>query len=137
MEQGSPLPERQRVPAQQAPALEELVPGPTVAAAGSGDDVGDALKLAALVQQDGKQRALEAALGDPEDFEDFRIEVRDLLLDGPEADGTRITHVLPWLWRAATTDGRPLTKSGVETGYEIRLSRSSKAQAWDAAGQPG
>jgi hypothetical protein len=129
MEQGAPLLERKQVPVQQAPTPEELVPGPTVAAPGSGDDVDDALKLAALVQQDGKQRALEAALGDPEDFEDFRVELRDLLLDGPVVDGTRITHVRPWLWRAATTDGQPLTQSGVETGYEIRLSRSTKAQA--------
>jgi hypothetical protein len=54
--------------------------------------------------------------------------LRDLLLDGPTVEGTQITHVLPWLWRAATTDGQSLTNSGRETGYEIRLSRYAKPQ---------
>jgi hypothetical protein len=31
--------------------------------------------------------------------------------------------VMPWIWRAETSGGRPLTDLGASTGYELRLSR--------------
>jgi hypothetical protein len=89
----------------------------------------DPMLLARDVQLDGKERAIETDETAPEGLEQLRVELRDQLLAGPVIDGTRITHVRPWLWRRATSGGRPLSTQGAETGYEIRLSRYTKPQA--------
>ena len=51
------------------------------------------------------------------------MEVRDRLRtdDGPDDAG-----VTPWLWNAHTTDGEPLTRAGLELGYELRFSRARR-----------
>jgi hypothetical protein len=83
------------------------------------------------VQRDGQQRAGEVAMTDPEDLELLRIELRDRLRMGPNVDGTEVTHVMPWLWRAETSGGRALTELGATTGYELRLSRNITEQTDD------
>jgi hypothetical protein len=98
------------------------------------DEHEELLRVAALVQRDGQERGLESEsnLDHFDDFVAVRVELRDLLRTGPLVDGERITHVRPWLWRAATSRGRPLTRTGTETGYEIRLSRYTRSQVLDA-----
>jgi hypothetical protein len=93
------------------------------------ESMDDPMLLARDVQLDGEERAIETDETAPEGLEQLRMELRDQLLAGPVIDGTRITHVRPWLWRRATSGGRPLSTQGAETGYEIRLSRYTKPQA--------
>ena len=100
-------------------------PGPPAASLppAPADDVDRALELAAQTEADGVQRALESDAGDPAELDALRIEVRDLLLSAPVRSGVEVRHVLPWLWRAATSRGRAISESGRATGYELRLSR--------------
>ncbi|MDQ4085900.1 MAG: hypothetical protein M3165_08800 [Actinomycetota bacterium] len=113
-------------PARSTPAVEPRVePGPPAASLPPAptDEVERAIALAAQTEQDGEQRALECEAADPADLDALRIEVRDRLLGSPRVAGVEVRHVLPWLWRAATSGGRALTESGQDTGYELRLSR--------------
>jgi hypothetical protein len=95
---------------------------------GGPDDVETGLRLAAFVQQDGRERAVESEQLTYDDFVALRIELRDLLRRGPTIAGVRVTHVKPWLWRVATSRGTPLTTTGAATGYEVRLSRYATSQ---------
>jgi hypothetical protein len=106
-------------PVEPGPPAASLPPAPA-------DDVDRAMRLAAQTEADGVQRALENDIGDPADLDALRIELRDRLMSGPTVDGVEIRHVLPWLWRAATSGGRALTESGAATGYELRVSRSER-----------
>lgn len=92
------------------------------------DLLNDGLRLAARTQEDGTQRAIESADLAPEELEALRLELRDALLDGPVIDGVEVSHVRPWLWRAATSGGTALTEAGRTTGYELRLSRYTAPQ---------
>jgi hypothetical protein len=131
-EQGAPLPIREH------PALVAVGAGegcratsPTSVTArppAKSSDLDAALRIAALVQRDGDQRALEVDVDDPEDLEELRLELRDHLSSGLQVDGERLTHVRPWIWSAATSGGRPLTSCGEQTGYELRVSRYRAAQ---------
>ncbi|MFE9651295.1 hypothetical protein ACFYO0_45940 [Streptomyces sp. NPDC006365] len=80
------------------------------------------LRVAVRVQGDRCQRGVDLPAEDLETLDAVRIQVRDLLRPGPVHEGTRITHVQPWIWRAATSTGKPLTNTGRDTGYEMRLS---------------
>jgi hypothetical protein len=128
LEQGAPLPVREIQPSlpsrtdADASTASQGLPSDAEAAAD------DPLLLAARVQVDGKQRGIEAAIHDPTDLEELRLELRDQLRTGPEIEGTAVTHVRPWIWRAATSGGQALTEIGRETGYELRLSRYREAQ---------
>ena len=87
------------------------------------DPMDATLALAYDVANEGRQRALDHVFGSLDDLQDFRIEVRDRLAQqSDESSG----QVQPWLWNAKTSGGTPLTQSGREVGYELRLSRSSK-----------
>jgi hypothetical protein len=113
-------------PAPPAPAATPTVePGPPPASLppAPADDVARALQLAARTEADGVQRALESDAGDPAELDALRIEVRDRLVGGTAVGGVEVRHVLPWLWRAATSGGHATTESGRATGYELRLSR--------------
>ncbi|MGW0631788.1 hypothetical protein [Streptomyces sp. NPDC002758] len=97
-----------------SPPLSKPAPGPVPDAV---------LRTAILVQCDGRQRGVDLHVHDPEELDAMRIGVRELLRTGPVVDGTGITHVQPWIWKAGTSGGRPLTEAGSATGYELRLSR--------------
>lgn len=77
----------------------------------------DLQAIAEAVGDDGKQRAAEIEWSDPEDMERARVEMRDFLISSGSL-------VRPWTWRATTSGGRALTRSGEAVGYELRFSRS-------------
>ena len=82
------------------------------------DDV-DLLALAQATARDGEQRA--AGIASARQLEALRDAARaaiDTL--GPDDDTRR---VLPWLWKATSTDGHAITPMGEEFGYELRFSR--------------
>ncbi len=79
-----------------------------------------ALKTAA----DGVQRALECPVESLGALQDLRLKVGQMLAGEPTGSAAR--RVKPWLWSAATSGGQPLTTTGVETGYELRVSRYAK-----------
>jgi hypothetical protein len=115
----SRVPDSPRTIASAGPDGPVAAPLPTVLP----EDVNRALALAAETETDGIQRVLEADVGDPADLDALRMELRDTLMSAPTMNGVEVRHVLPWIWRAATSDGRPLTELGEATGYELRLSR--------------
>jgi hypothetical protein len=129
-EQAAPLPVRNTQPSLPSEPA-EAVANPTVVTTGPPADSSDldaAFRIAALVQVDGEQRALEVEVDDPEDLEELRLELREHLSAGLQVDGQQLTHVRPWIWSAATSGGRPLTTCGEETGYELRVSRYRAVQ---------
>jgi hypothetical protein len=81
----------------------------------------DALHLAALTAEDGKQRALDWQAASLEELQELRLQVRDALRGHDENSPLR--HVMPWLWAATASAGTPLTAAGGLCGYELRLSR--------------
>lgn len=87
------------------------------------DTYSEALRLAELTAQDGEQRAVDYLATDPEDLEELRLEVCEVLSASPE--GSPLRRVMPWRWRWKST-GRPMTSAGAETGYELRISRNKK-----------
>jgi hypothetical protein len=128
LELGAALPVRDTQPSLPSEPARESAAEVPIEPPGAASDLDAALHLAALVQRDGEQRAVEADVEDPEDLDELRLEVRDHLASGLRVDGEQLTHVRPWIWSAATTDGQPLTRAGERTGYELRLSRYRKAQ---------
>jgi hypothetical protein len=89
----------------------------------AGDTVASALALAEQTSRDGTQRALEFTAANLEELQQLRLDVRTAIRAAP--DGSPLRHVMPWLWSTAST-GKPLTRAGAETGYELRLSRYAK-----------
>jgi hypothetical protein len=87
----------------------------------------NALQQAAAVQRTGQQGVVDQWPGSPDLLDELRLEVRARLRDGVVVDATSITHVLPWLWSAATSGGVALSDTGRTHGYELRLSRYDKA----------
>jgi hypothetical protein len=81
------------------------------------DPVSAGIALARETAHDHEQRAVDVPVDDLEALQRARIELRDALLDDEELQSVR-----PWIWRAATTNGGPLTSNGAEVGYELRLS---------------
>ncbi len=127
-EQAAPLPVRDTQPALPSePAAVDPAPVTTEPPPRT-SDLEAATHVAAMVQQDGKQRAIHAEVDDPEDLEELRLDLRDHLSAGLELDGQQLGHVRPWIWSAATSGGQPLTRLGEQTGYELRMSRYRAAQ---------
>lgn len=93
-------------------------PTPEVAAAARG------LELADLTADDGEQRALEHEAWSLEELQELRVAIRDQLAAAPTGHPRR--HVQPWVWNWQSTDGRPITAAGRETGFELRFSRNTK-----------
>jgi hypothetical protein len=91
---------------------------PTGSAAASHDD---ARATAALTATDGKQRAVELETTGLEELLALRVEMREHL--AAASDGSGLRRVQPWLWDATRSGGRPLTRTGAETGMELRFSR--------------
>lgn len=87
-----------------------------------GDEISRAAQATAT---DGEQRAVEAGATTLEELQQLRLDALRQLDAHPDP---QVRYVRPWLWRAATSGGRPLTESGAETGYELRLSRYKSAR---------
>jgi hypothetical protein len=83
-----------------------------------------AVGLAARTAEDGKQRALDFEAASLEELQGLRVEARDALI----ADPPHGRAVMPWLWNVQSTDGKPLTEAGRQTGYEMRFSASRDVQ---------
>jgi hypothetical protein len=81
-------------------------------------EASNAMDVAAAVAADTKQRAVEADAASPEHLDELRLTIANEIASAGIGDG----HVRPWIWRAASSGGKPLTQLGRETGYEIRLS---------------
>jgi hypothetical protein len=79
-----------------------------------------ALALAEQTAVDGVHRALEWRAPDLEALLALRLAVRATLAGSDSSSPLR--HVMPWLWRPEST-GSPLTASGRNRGFELRLSR--------------
>jgi hypothetical protein len=82
------------------------------------DPVSAGKDQALLTRRDGRQRAVDHEFGSLEELQEARLALRDELL-AEESD------VQPWIWRAETSGGRPLTPTGNQVGYELRLSRAT------------
>ncbi|MFB7945740.1 hypothetical protein ACFC6L_12550 [Kitasatospora phosalacinea] len=106
--------------AQRAPAGHA---SPRPAEAGESATAAAILAAAALVQRDGEQRGVELDCSDLSTLEAVRTLARDLLCGGPHDGDTRGVLLQPWIWRAATSTGQPLTEAGRNHGFELRLSR--------------
>jgi hypothetical protein len=97
----------------------ELPPEPWA----SPEPVALGLELAAATADDGQQRALDHAAASLEDLQALRKDIRDTLAES--AVDSPLLHVRPWIW-SHTTDGRPMTTAGADTGAELRFSRYRK-----------
>ena len=78
----------------------------------------EAIKLAAEVQQDGKQKAVEVTAGGLEDLIDIRVRIAEAI-----ARDAGTPNVRPWIWYEASSGGKALTELGRSVGCELRLSR--------------
>lgn len=79
------------------------------------DTVAAAFDTAREVEADRRQRAVPVDVSDPDDLDELRLQLRDLL-------SAEAPHVRVWTWRAATSGGRALTALGADSGYELRRS---------------
>jgi hypothetical protein len=84
------------------------------------DMVEVALKLARATAHGGQQRAVDYPWADLDELQQLRLAVREAVCATP--GGSRLRHVLPWLWSAASSGGDALTRTGYEIGYELRMS---------------
>jgi hypothetical protein len=89
------------------------------------DVVGRALDLARRTAEDGRHRAVDVTAHSLEALQALRLAIRDAIRTEPA--NAPVRHVLPWLWNAERSGGRPMTASGSATGYELRLSRYARA----------
>ena len=78
----------------------------------------EAIDIAGHVQKDGKQRAVEVAVGGLEDLIDVRARIGAAIKRGQETPNVR-----PWIWYETTSGGKALTEMGKDVGCELRLSR--------------
>lgn len=83
-----------------------------------------ALDVVDATASDGQQRAFNAYAGDLDDLLELRLQVREAVVASAPSSPRR--HVVPWIWKAATTDGSPMTDAGRESGMELRFSRYRK-----------
>ena len=98
-----------------APRTSAHLGAPTV------DPLSVAMALAVATSQDGRQRAADLLTEGLEALQELRLAVRDALCRAD--DQSELRRVRPWLWTSATSGGAPISASGRETGYELRLSR--------------
>ena len=87
--------------------------------------VATGLELAHETARDGQQRAVDVRANEPEQLERWRRRLDKTLRETPGQDPIR--HVRPWLWSSQTSGGAAITPAGLETGYELRLSRYEEA----------
>jgi hypothetical protein len=80
------------------------------------------LALAHDTATDGRQRAVGLNAGGLDALHDLRLALRQAIRAEPS--DSPIRHVQPWMWSAASSGGTAMTPAGLQTGYEIRLSRS-------------
>jgi hypothetical protein len=79
----------------------------------------EALALARLTAEDRAPRALDFEATDLEQLKELRVDVAELI---KQDRSSALGHVRPWIWNAASTDGKPLTEAGATVGFELRLS---------------
>jgi hypothetical protein len=79
----------------------------------------EALVLARLTAEDRAPRALDFEATDLEQLKELRVDVTELI---KQDRSSALSHVRPWIWNAASTDGKPLTEAGATVGFELRLS---------------
>jgi hypothetical protein len=84
-----------------------------------------ALEAARQTATDHQQRPVDYLPSDLEDLLTLRVAVRRALAATPV--GSPLRHVAPWIWRPESS-GRPLSISGREHGFELRLSYHKKPQ---------
>jgi hypothetical protein len=85
----------------------------------------DLRALIEATEADGVQRALDWQAESLEHLQVMRMEARELILASPEGSATR--HVMPWIWSGEDqSKGKPLTRAGAESGFELRFSRYAK-----------
>ncbi|HVV76397.1 MAG TPA: hypothetical protein VHC43_10205 [Mycobacteriales bacterium] len=87
--------------------------------------VASGLELARETAHDGQQRAVDVRASEPEQLDRWRRRLDKTLREMPGQDPMR--HVRPWLWDSQTSGGAALTPAGLETGYELRLSKYQEA----------
>lgn len=87
----------------------------------SPDTLDNAVAAALQTSGDSRQRAVDLEQDSLEALQDLRLQLRQRLCAEP--NGSPLRHVMPWLWSADSSGGKPLTTSGAETGYELRVSR--------------
>lgn len=80
------------------------------------------LALARDTAADGRQRAIGLDAGGLDALHELRLQLRQVILAEPADSPVR--HVQPWMRSAATSGGTAMTPGGLQTGYEIRLSRT-------------
>jgi hypothetical protein len=80
------------------------------------------LALARDTAADGRQRAVGLDAGGLDALHELRLQLRQAIRAEP-ADSP-IRQVQPWVWSAASSGGTAMTPAGLQTGYEVRLSRS-------------
>jgi hypothetical protein len=85
----------------------------------------DGLSLARATGDDGKQRAIGLETGGLEALDALRLALRQTCRSEPP--GSPLRRVQPWLWNAATSGGKAMTTAGLQTGYEVRISRTRPA----------
>ena len=96
--------------------------GQTTAPLSRPPDAGDLRGLIEATEADGVQRALDWQVESLEHLHVLRLEARELILDSPEGSASR--HVMPWVWSGEEqSTGKPMTRAGAETGFELRFSR--------------
>ena len=84
------------------------------------DQIGAGLAKAAETAVDKAQRGVEIAVDSLDDLLGLAAEIRQAIRELPVDSPLR--HVRPWVWRAETSGGTPLTRLGAEQGFEVRLS---------------
>ena len=83
-----------------------------------------AVQTAARTSEDGRQRAVEVEAHSLRVLQDLRKQLRDQICAKPPDSPLR--RVLPWLWTAHKSGGRPLSATGERHGYEVRVSRYAR-----------
>jgi hypothetical protein len=84
----------------------------------------EGLALARATASDGRQRAIGLEVGGLEALYELRLQLRRACRSQPR--NSPLLTVQPWLWSAATSGGAAMTRAGLHTGYEVRLSRARR-----------
>lgn len=86
------------------------------------DVVGDALTIAANVQETGQQQAVEIVADGMEGLVELRSRIGRALERSADAP-----NVKPWIWNTESSGGKALTEMGSMVGFELRLSKYKSA----------
>lgn len=96
------------------------------------DPVERAVVLCRNVADDQRQRCLEFRAGSVWDLSALRDIVNKATLTEAGNGAAPLAHVQAWVWKS-TTDGHPMTNSGTDTGFELRLSYNKRARPIEQA----